>query len=133
MSKISHESGKRKRAKARATVIAGKGVVRINSILLDVFEPAVARERIREPLILAGALANKVNIKVTVGGGGWQSQAESARLAIARSLVNYAKDKKLKQDFLRYDRHLLVQDSRRNEPHKPNDSKPRAKRQKSYR
>jgi small subunit ribosomal protein S9 len=133
MIKKAHVSGKRKRAKARATVTAGKGVVRINSMLLDAYEPELARQRIQEPLILAGDMASKVDIKVTVTGGGWQSQAEAVRLAVARGLVAFSGNKTLKQDFLNYDRHLLVQDSRRNEPHKPNDSKPRAKRQKSYR
>ncbi len=132
--KFVHVSGKRKRAVARATLYEGKGIVRINNQLLDTFKPNIARMKIMEPLILAENYANKVNIDVNVMGGGWQSQAEASRLAIARALVNYTKDQNLKQTFLNYDRHLIVADVRRNEPAKPNDSgKPRAKRQKSYR
>lgn len=128
-----HTSGKRKRAIARATVREGKGIVRINKQLLDVYEPKMCRMRIEEPLMIAQDHASKVNIDVNVRGGGIQSQAEAARLAIAKGLVQFAKSKQLRQDFLDYDWNLVTADVRRNEPHKPNDSKPRKKRQKSYR
>ncbi|MBI4448055.1 30S ribosomal protein S9 [Candidatus Woesearchaeota archaeon] len=131
--KIVHTSGKRKRAIARATLKPGKGVVRINSRLLDVYEPEFAKMKIMEPLMLADEQAKKVDIKVNVCGGGWQSQAEASRLAIARGIVEFSGSKALKQQFLEYDKHLLIADVRRNESSKPNDSKPRAARQKSYR
>ena len=71
--------------------------------------------------------------KVQVFGGGTTSQAEASRLAIAKGLVEFTGSKKLKQDYLDYDRHLLVADVRRREARKPNDSRARAARQKSYR
>ena len=89
--------------------------------------------RLSEPLILAGDIISKVNIDVNIKGGGISGQADAGRLAIARSLVEYSKGDKLRNIFLQYDRRLLVADVRQNEPCKPNDSKPRAKRQKSYR
>lgn len=131
--KIAHSSGKRKRAVARATIREGKGVVRINSSLLSNLYPKLLRMKISEPLIIAGELSKKVNIDVNVHGGGISSQSEAARLAIARALVEYSKDKGLRNTFLSYDRHLLIADVRMAETSKPNDSKPRAKRQKSYR
>lgn len=132
MAKIIHCSGKRKSAIARATLKSGKGRVRINKKMLDIVQPKIAQLKIREPLILAGAIANAVDIDVSVNGGGIISQSEAARLAIARSLVKY--DKKLEKNFLNYDRQLLVADVRRKESHKPNTSKgARSKRQKSYR
>ena len=131
--KAVHKSGTRKRARARATVKDGKGIIRINSLLLKHYTPKFARMKIMEPLMLAKDLQKKVDINVIVRGGGSQSQAEACRLAIARALVEYSKEKGLKKIFLDYDRHLLIADVRRNEPHKPNNSKPRAKRQKSYR
>jgi len=133
MNKTVHVSGKRKTAIARATVKPGKGVVRINSHLLDVMEPRSKKLRIKEPLILAGELSEKVDINVNVIGGGSQSQAEAARLAIAKGLVAFSNSKALKRTFLEYDRQLLVADVRRKEPCKPNISKARKKRQKSYR
>lgn len=126
-------SGRRKHSIARASIKAGKGIVRINNVMLENFEPAVARMRIMEPLMLAGDAALKVNIDVNVHSGGWSSSADAVRLAIARGLVEFTGSKSLRQAFLDYDRQLLVADIRRNEPHKPNDSKARAKRQKSYR
>ncbi|MFH0752656.1 MAG: 30S ribosomal protein S9 [archaeon] len=133
MSKTIHVSGTRKQARARATITVGKGVVRVNKQLLNVYEPKILRLKIQEPLLLAGDLPKNVDIKVTVCGGGVQSQAEAARLAIAKGLVSFSGSKTLKKEFLDYDRHLIIADVRRNEPHKPNISKPRAKRQKSYR
>tara|TARA_Y100000034_G_C6815153_1_gene366660 strand:- start:450 stop:854 length:405 start_codon:yes stop_codon:yes gene_type:complete len=134
MAKTTNTSGKRKRAVARATVSAGKGVVKVNNQILDFYGNKLARMKIMEPLIIANEVSKKVDIKVNVHGGGWQSQAEASRLAIAKGLVEFSKSEKLKNAFLEYDRHLLVADIRRNEPAKPNDSgKPRAKRQKSYR
>ena len=133
--KVVHVSGKRKSSVARATLKDGDGIVRINNQLLAHFSNKMARERINEPLKIAGMEAvQRVNFDIDVNGGGWQSQTEAIRLAIARALVTYTKSDKLKKDFLNYDRHLLIADTRRNETSKPNDSgKPRKKRQKSYR
>ena len=127
-------SGKRKRSIARAVIRNGKGQVRINKMLLDVINPVFARDKIREPLLLAGdELVKKVKIDVDVKGGGWNSQAEAARLAISRALVTFLKNKELEKRFLQYDRQLIIADVRRKETRKPNDSKARKKRQKSYR
>ena len=127
-------SGKRKRAIARVTLKDGKGNITINNQFVESFEPKFARMKIMEPLILAGDLAKKVDINVTVACGGIISQAEAVRLAIARALVEYSKSNSLKDTFLKYDRHLLVADTRRKEASKPNrHGQARAKRQKSYR
>jgi len=129
--KVFHKSGKRKRATARATVKEGKGKVKINGMFLDNFGNDVLRLRIKEPLVLAGDLVKKIDVHVVAKGGGVNGQADAIRLAIARALVEY--DKKLKRVFEEYDRLLLVADVRRKEVCKPNVSKARKKRQKSYR
>lgn len=129
--KIIHLSGKRKRAIARGTLKEGKGIVRINNQLLDIYQPEMCRMKIREPLVLAGNIAKKVDINIKVEGGGQVTQAEAVRLVIGKVLTKY--NAGLKKTFLDYDRALLVADVRRNEPHKPNDSSPRSMRQKSYR
>jgi small subunit ribosomal protein S9 len=133
--KIINTSGNRKRAVARATLKDGKGMVRINKQIVDKFGTSMTRMKVREPLLLAADLAAKVDITVDVRGGGINSQADAARLAIAKALVEFSgKDKeKLKKQFLEYDRTLLVADVRRKEVCKPNISKARARRQKSYR
>ncbi len=131
--KTIHTSGKRKMSIARATIKEGTGKVRINKKSLDVIYPELAREKIREPLILAGDISNKINIDVKIEGGGVMSQAEAARNAIAKGLVDYTKDKGLKEKYLNYDRQLLVADVRRTEPQKPCRSSARAGKQTSKR
>ena len=126
-------NGKRKTSIARAIINKGTGNVRVNSISLDVYSNEIARLKIKEPLMLAGEIAEKVDIKVKVKGGGWQSQAEAVRLAISKALVEFSKKDSLKKTFLEYDRHLLVADIRRTEPQKPYRSAARARRQKSKR
>ena len=130
--KAIHTSGKRKRAVARATLRAGKGRVTINNKDLDFFEPAIYKQRIQEPLVLAGPLAKEIAISVNVFGGGCAGQADASRLAIGRALIKH--NPKLKQTLLDYDRQILVADVRRKECSKPNrHGQARAKRQKSYR
>lgn len=129
-----NKSGKRKRAVARATLKQGNGIVTINRIPINFLEPKISRLKVMEPLILAGDVAGKVNINVSVSGGGISSQAEASRLAIAKALVDFAKNDKLKEIFLAYDRNLLVADVRRKEPAKPNrHGQARSHVQKSYR
>ncbi|MFT4304281.1 MAG: 30S ribosomal protein S9 [Candidatus Woesearchaeota archaeon] len=129
--KVIITSGKRKNAIARAKLTDGQGIIRVNSVLLDNYHPLMLKSKIMEPLDLAADVVDKVNISVKVSGGGISSQAEAIRLAIARALVEY--NNKLEKVYLNYDRQLLVADVRRKEVCKPNDSKARAKRQKSYR
>ena len=125
-------SGKRKTAIARATLKKGTGNVTINNIDLGSYTPAMARLKLKEPILLAGSDATSVDISVNVHGGGYMSQTEACRLAIGRALVEH--NPKLKDVFTDYDRQLLVADVRRREVSKPNShGNPRAKRQKSYR
>ena len=133
--KTIHISGKRRRAIARATIQLGKGQVRINKKLLQLYNPKLARMRIMEPLLIAGEdIIKKVKIDIDVSGGGWNGQAEAARLAIARGLVQFTGNKQLEKSFLNYDRHLLVAAVRQRESRKPNThQKARSKVQKSYR
>ena len=107
--------------------------VKINKLDLNSIPIEMVKLRMSEPLILADELAKEVDILVDVRGGGLTSQADAVRLAIARALNDYSKDK-LKRKFLDYDRTLLVADIRKKEATKPNTSgNARAKRQKSYR
>ncbi|MEK6901474.1 MAG: 30S ribosomal protein S9 [Nanoarchaeota archaeon] len=131
MKKVIHTQGKRKRAIARATLRPGKGIVRINGQDINSMSSDLVKLRIEEPLVLVGDLANTIDFDLIVIGGGINGQADASRLAIARALVEY--DPKLEKVFTEYDRLLLVADVRHKEACKPNDSKARAKRQKSYR
>ena len=130
--KTIHQSGTRKTAVARATLTEGSGIVRLNSQLIISMPLTLFRSKVEEPLLLAGDTAKKVDISVSINGGGVNSQAEAARIAIAKALALF--DKKLHTVYLEYDRAFLVADVRRKETRKPNcHGKARAKRQKSYR
>lgn len=123
--------GKRKTCVARATLKPGKGKFIINGQAFANYSNDMSRLRINEPLVLAEDSVKKIDLSVNVNGGGVSGQADAIRLAVARALVQH--DKKLEKVFNDYDRLLLVADVRRKETCKPNDSKARAKRQKSYR
>jgi len=133
--RIVSAKGKRKVAKARATVREGKGIVRYNSMLVDNIQPKLLRMKLTEPLVLAGDLARKVDISIRTNGGGINGQIDAARQAIARGLVEFSKDKGLEKKFIAYDRSLIVYDPRRTEPSKESRSAagPRRKRQSSKR
>ncbi len=127
--------GKRKRSIARASIREGKGIIRINSVPLDLIGPRYKQMRIKEALILAGDAAKNVDISVNVSGGGIWGQADASRTAIANALVEWTKDKSLRQLYHDYDRSLLISDARRTEPHKPSRSTagPRRSKQQSKR
>ncbi len=131
--KIVNTSGKRKTAIARATVQKGTGIVRINKKPVELYEPEIARWKIMEPINIAASHMDKINIDVSVKGGGFMSQASAVRTAIAKGLLEYTGDPSLKIAFLDHDRSLLVSDSRRKEAKKPLGRGARKKRQKSYR
>lgn len=127
-------SGKRKRAIARATLIEGDGKITINKKdykHLQIFD----RLKIEEPIRIAQNILGKIDfdVDISVRGGGEKSQLESARLALARAIVEFSKSKELTDAFMSYDRNLLVADIRRKETYKPGDSKARRKRQSSKR
>ena len=126
-------SGKRKTAIARAVVKEGTGKVTVNKIPLAIYTPELARLKIEEPLQLVPEKASKVDISVTVQGGGVMGQAAAVRTAVARGLVDYYKDEELEALFRAYDRTLIVNDDRNKLPKKPMGPGARAKKQKSYR
>ncbi|MBC7114607.1 MAG: small subunit ribosomal protein [Archaeoglobi archaeon] len=131
--KVVVASGKRKTAIARAVVREGKGRVRINKIPLEIYQPELARLKIEEALVFASEILDSLDIDVKVSGGGFMAQAEAARTAIARALVEFTKDEALRDAYLKYDRTLLVNDIRYKEPKKFGGRGARARRQKSYR
>ncbi|QGA80920.1 30S ribosomal protein S9 [Candidatus Nanohalobium constans] len=131
-----HTSGRRKTAKARATVKEdGEGTLRVNSRPLHTYRD-MFESRVEEPLTIAGEeVFGDLEITVDTEGGGIQAQAEAARMAVARALVDHTGSDDLERDFREYDRNMMVEDPRRTETHKPSQSSKgaRHKQQKSYR
>jgi len=127
-------SGKRKTAVAKATIKPGNGNVTINKRPINFF-PFMQQLEINEPLLIAKEILGEptYDIQIRVTGGGINSRIEAARLAIARAILKFTKEDKLKLAYVAYDRNILVADTRRKEAYKPGDSKARAHRQTSYR
>jgi small subunit ribosomal protein S9 len=127
-------SGKRKSAIARVTWKKGSGKIRINSLPLERFAQPMYALRISEPLMIAESVAKKLDISVSVSGGGMAGQADAIRLALGKALVEASGKAEIEQALEDYDRTLLVADVRRKEKRKPNTAgKARSKTQKSYR
>lgn len=126
-------SGKRKTAIARATVQKGEGRIRINRVPIEIMEPELVRLKLLEPLVIAEKRAQKLDIDVKVAGGGIMGQADAARTAIARGIVEFTGDEGLREQYVFFDRTLLVNDTRIKERKKQLGRGARKKRQKSYR
>lgn len=127
-------SGKRKTSIARAVLKPGKGRVWVNGVPLEIWPIEMARLKMMEPLMLAGPeVTGGIDIRVSVRGGGFMSQADAVRMAIARGLVAYTGSEELKRIFEEYDRSMLAGDPRRTEPEKPMRRSARRRWQKSYR
>lgn len=127
-------TGKRKTSIARAVVKPGKGRVWVNGVPIELWPIEMAKWKMMEPLLLAGKdVWSSVDIKVKVEGGGFMSQADAVRMAIARGLVAYTGSEELRRIFEEYDRHMLVGDPRQTEPEKPMRRSARRRWQKSYR
>lgn len=133
-SKSVFTKAKKKTAVARAVVKKGKGNVFVNKRNLSLIQPQELQDFVREPIEIAGLdLVGDVDISVKVKGGGFMGQAVAARATIAKALVDYSRDKKLKETYLKYDRMLLVDDPRRKETKKPLGVGARRKKQSSKR
>ena len=131
---VTNTSGKKKTAVARATISEGEGRVRIDSQPVELVDPELAQLKMLEPFRIADEeLRDDVDVDVTVEGGGVMGQADAARTAIARGLVQHTNDAELRDAFMEFDRSLLVNDVRQSEPKKWGGPGARARYQKSYR
>ena len=131
---VTNTSGKKKTAVARATVRDGEGRVRIDSTPVELVEPEQSRLKMLEPFrVVDDELREEIDIDVAVEGGGFSGQADAARTAIARGLVQHLGDAELRDAFMSFDRSLLVNDDRQSEPKKWGGPGARARYQKSYR
>jgi len=131
---VTNTSGKKKTAVARATITEGNGRVRVNAQPVELADPELARLKMLEPFRLADDdLRDEVDVDVDVEGGGVMGQADAARTAIARGLVQHTNDAELRDAYMEFDRSLLVNDVRQSEAKKWGGPGARARYQKSYR
>ncbi|BCU67459.1 30S ribosomal protein S9 [Sulfolobales archaeon HS-7] len=126
-------SARRKRAVAKCYVKKGKGRVYINGVPLPIYGTEIVRNKILEPIILAGKIAGELDIFVTCEGGGFMGQADACRTAVARGIVKFANNEEIVKIYRDYDRSMLAGDKRRTETEKWMRYGARRWRQKSYR
>ena len=82
-------TGRRKTAAARVFLSNGTGQITVNAQPLDeFFGRETARMVVRQPLEVA-ELSDKLDVQVTVRGGGNTGQAGAIRHGIARALVDF--------------------------------------------
>ena len=82
-------TGRRKSSSARVFIKPGSGKITINQRELDVyFGRETARMIVRQPLELV-ELTDKLDLYITVKGGGISGQAGAIRHGITRALMEY--------------------------------------------
>jgi small subunit ribosomal protein S9 len=82
-------TGRRKTSAARVFLTSGNGEISVNDRTLEnFFGRETSRMVIRQPLEVTEML-DKVDIRITVKGGGSSGQAGAIRHGIARALVDY--------------------------------------------
>lgn len=85
----SYGTGRRKTAAARVFLRPGSGQIQVNKRSFDEFFVSDAlKMMIRQPLVMT-EVADKIDLYVTVRGGGPTGQAGAVRHGIARALVEY--------------------------------------------
>jgi small subunit ribosomal protein S9 len=83
-----YATGRRKSTSARVFLKPGSGEISINGRTLDnYFGRKTSRIRVQLPLTVAGV--QKVDLYITVKGGGTTGQADAIAHGIARALVKY--------------------------------------------
>ena len=89
MSETYYSTGRRKTSSARVYMNMGKGDIVINGRSIEAFfGRETARMIVRQPLELLD-MTSKVDLTITVSGGGISGQAGSIRHGITRALMVY--------------------------------------------
>lgn len=126
MIKYNYGTGRRKTSVARVFIKPGKGEIIINDKKLDVyFNRELHRKSVLKPLIIANTM-DKIDVFITVKGGGITGQADAIKLGLARALIDFDGEyrKALKSEG------LITRDSRMVERKKY--GKPKARKSSQY-
>jgi len=84
-----YATGRRKTSSARVFMSTGSGEIKINGRSLDnFFGRQTARMVVRQPLDVVD-MNDKVDLNITVSGGGISGQAGAIRHGITRALMEY--------------------------------------------
>jgi len=89
MTDYNYGTGRRKTAAARVFLSSGTGKITVNAQSLEeFFGRETSRMVVRQPLDVA-EMSDKLDIKITVRGGGNSGQSGAIRHGIARALVDF--------------------------------------------
>lgn len=89
MSDSNYATGRRKSSTARVFLVTGPGNIVVNGRPLNkFFGRETARMIVRQPLETV-SMSGRVDLSITVTGGGTSGQAGAIRHGIARALVGY--------------------------------------------
>jgi len=135
MNKYIYSTGKRKTSIARIFLKTGIGTITINNSH-NYFDNSVKSINIiKKPLYLLN-INDKIDLKITVKGGGITGQAEAIKHGISKALVEFDKENENKDDSFRKKLKklgFLTRDSRKVERKKVGRRKARKKEQYSKR
>ena len=85
-------TGRRKNAVARVLLRSGAGKITINDREVDDYLPRyIWKSQAMEPLSVGG-LEGRVDVKITVHGGGLTGQSGAIRMGIARAIIKLDPD-----------------------------------------
>jgi small subunit ribosomal protein S9 len=89
MTDYNYGTGRRKTSAARVFLCSGSGKISVNAQSLEeLFGRETSRMVVRQPLEVAD-MSDKLDVKITVRGGGNSGQAGAIRHGIARALVDF--------------------------------------------
>lgn len=87
--KYFYGTGRRKSSTARVFLKTGTGSITINSLSVDEYFGRSTARMIVHQALQAVAMADKLDLKITVRGGGDMGQAGAIRHGITRALIKY--------------------------------------------
>ena len=87
MSEFNYGTGKRKNAVARTRLSKGAGQILINDRPVEEYFPRKSLQMIVQQPLKLTRLIDKLDVKVTIDGGGISGQAKAVRHGIARALI----------------------------------------------
>lgn len=89
MSDFNYATGRRKSSAARVFLTTGSGNITVNGRPLDRFFGRETTRMIVRQSLETVSMLDRVDLRITVTGGGTSGQAGAIRHGIARALVNY--------------------------------------------
>jgi small subunit ribosomal protein S9 len=89
MAELNYGTGRRKSSTARVFLTTGSGNITVNGRPLDRFFGRETARMIVRQALEAVSMTDRVDLRVTVTGGGTSGQAGAIRHGIARALVRY--------------------------------------------